>query len=460
VKKTAIILLYLGAFTLACVFVQGLSERISLSPTAPAQATLSQADLPTSIPTQGELSPTQAISGTSPPTSPPPSLPTETQPAEKGWDEASLREALENLMASPYWQNLGLPETLSQQWEAFAEGQAELSDSERQALEQFLSQWKLLNELAESKRVPAATKPGFRARETEGAGGEAQFVLYAVDEEATALDGAERLFLVAHNADGEASALLLAPSLEGLRQEASPDGKFVHYVNDQGVVVLIADARALNEEIRSEKQLKETLDEFYSRNDENRQASLYPRYRYLMEGTEAVFYALDKAITSKQIALLRDALDLFERPEFQPLKKELFGDQAAYIVSESISGSVVGLTYIGTGVVVLDRRSLFGNKYELASVIAHEGSHVLQGPLHGDPSCDIILAREIGEGKIPEDFYNWTAEELLKNLKLRKVGSYHVSLWMLHQLGVKDTAYLVEAIQTGKINGASIVSCK
>jgi len=459
-NRIVALILLLGITLLACAFIQVLVEETSPSPSTPAQVTSSQADPPSPVPSPVNSSPTTPATEAPAPTPQPSLAPTESGLSVKDWDETGLREAIQELVASPYWPTLELPEPLAGQWQAFAEGQGELSASDRQVLEDFLIQWQQLNRLAQNQQVPAEANIGFRVKEIEEAQGQKRLVLYAIDEAALEQDGVENLFLIARNAAGEAVALLLAPPFEGLSQEVSPDGGYVHYINDKGEVMLVADARALDDQVRSEKQLKEALNEFYSLNDENRKASLYPRYRFPMEGTQAVFYAIDQSITYKQVMLLRDALDLFDRPGFEALKNELFGDQAAYIVTEGIGGGIAGLTYIGTGVVILDRRDLFGNKYYLASVIAHEGSHVLQGALHGDPGCDIILAREVGEGKIPGDFYSWTADDLLKNLKLRKAGSYHVSLWVLQKLGIKETAWLVEAIQTGKVGGESIVNCQ
>jgi hypothetical protein len=112
-------------------------------------------------------------------------------------------------------------------------------------------------------------------------------------------------------------------------------------------------------------------------------------------------------------------------------------------------------------VVELDRRDLFGNRYELASVIAHEGSHVLQGDLkNGVDVCKQILAREIGNSTIPQDFYTWDANQLLQAIKDGKIGAYHASLWSMYKLGLKNLDWVVEAIHTGQVNGQSVVLCK
>jgi hypothetical protein len=118
------------------------------------------------------------------------------------------------------------------------------------------------------------------------------------------------------------------------------------------------------------------------------------------------------------------------------------------------------LTYTGTGVVTIDRKDLFGNKYALASVLAHEAAHVLQGGLPKNFTCQDVLRREIGNYTIPAGFYDWTAEELLAGIQDISIGAYHVSLWMLTQLNVQDGGWLLSVIRTGQANGNSVVNCK
>ncbi len=145
---------------------------------------------------------------------------------------------------------------------------------------------------------------------------------------------------------------------------------------------------------------------------------------------------------------------------FAGMQPDLFDPSIAYVLIDKIAGDTAGLTYAGTGVVELDRRDLFGNKYLLASVIAHEGSHVLQGPETDNADCAEQLSREVGNQTIPAGFYQWDGTTLLQAIKDRQIGAYHVSLWMLFRLGVKDTAWIVQAIKTGTVNGGSVVNCK
>ena len=71
---------------------------------------------------------------------------------------------------------------------------------------------------------------------------------------------------------------------------------------------------------------------------------------------------------------------LYNRPDLMVLKSAFLGPQVAVIVTNDL-GRAIGLTYTGTGVVEIDRQDLFGNKYWIAMVLAHEASHVLQGAM-------------------------------------------------------------------------------
>ena len=86
------------------------------------------------------------------------------------------------------------------------------------------------------------------------------------------------------------------------------------------------------------------------------------------------------------------------------LKSAFFGPEVSVIVTNDL-GRAIGLTYTGTGVVEIDRQDLFGNKYWIAMVLAHEASHVLQGAIPDQAvPCSEIEKREIGNHKIPDGF--------------------------------------------------------
>ena len=71
--------------------------------------------------------------------------------------------------------------------------------------------------------------------------------------------------------------------------------------------------------------------------------------------------------------------------------------------------------------------------------------------------CSEIEKREIGNHKIPDGFYDWSADELVQAVKDLRIGAYHVSLWMLNKLGMKNLKPFQEAIYTGKVNGQSVL---
>jgi hypothetical protein len=369
-------------------------------------------------------------------------------------DPDSLRRDLAKAIASPGWATLGLPEAQAAKWQAFADSQGQLSTGEKATLADFLAQWKTLNALTAGSLVPPGADLQLRAKSFTVSGGGDRVVLYGQEGSSAQ----PRLFLKAHDRNGKAVALVLAPAMDRLHQEIGPDGEYVLYLDARGRTLLYADARPLDPGQPKEKALKDRLDGLYGDGD-YATASIYPRFFYPAPGVQAGFYAIDQTLTYPQVLLLREALDLFDRPVLAPFKPEIFASGIAYLVVERIS-EAAGLTYTGTDVVELNRRDLFGNKYDLASVIAHEGSHVLQGGLKSGDGCDAILRREIGDGTIPQGFSNWTAEQVLEAVKALRIGAYHVSLWTLTKLGIQDVGWVAQAIRTGKVNGQSVVTCK
>jgi len=303
-----------------------------------------------------------------------------------------------------------------------------------------------------TKTLHATAKPGSSPSETPvsqpGLAGEA-----------TQPSGSEGLSLKVHDAAGPHDGQVPAPKLDGLKPRMSADGQYVEYIDPSGQVVLTADARALSRDSASEKELMDKLNGLYS-NNEYVKKSIYPEYHYALPGADAIFYGLDQTISYNQFLLLKETLDLFNRPVFESMKSQFFGDGKAFLVVDKIGGSAAGVTFTGTGVVELDRKDLFSNKYNMASVIAHEASHVIQGPLADNYTCEDLLHREIGTGAIPDGFYNWTSDDLIQAIKDSKIGAYHVTLWVLYKLGIKDIAWVQQAILTGQVGGESVVNCK
>ena len=251
-----------------------------------------------------------------------------------------------------------------------------------------------------------------------------------------------------------------APVINGLNLKSGEQAGSAEYLDSQGRIILLVEALPLNDGSEQSVQLKKLLDKIYGPSSPYVQSDVYPRFRYPLLGVQAGFFAVDANLTASQVLLLKDALDLFSRPTFAAMQPDLFNSGIAYVLIDKIPGDTAGLTYAGTGVVELDRRDLFGNKYLLASVIAHEGSHVLQGPEASKASCAEQLKREVGDQTIPASFIQWNAAALLQAIKGGQIGAYHVSLWMLTRLRIKDTGWVAQAIKTGKVGGDSVVNCK
>ncbi len=375
-----------------------------------------------------------------------------------------IEQMLLQLINSETWPIRGLDQDRVVAWEAFARHVGELSSDELTLAQDLLLQWRTLQEAAQIALVPTQLSVSYRVAEFRHESGETHLVLYGVVESGQEEENGEQLFLVARDRRDRIAGLVAAPLISGLRQRISSDGRYVEYFDPKkGTVLLYADARKLEMGYGKEEALKKRLDELYRKNHPYVIASLYPRYFFPVQDVEASFYTLEESLSYSQILQMNEAFALYSRPKLEPLKRAFFGKNTSVIIVERLP-IAVGLTYSGTGVVELDRRDLFGNKYYLAEVLAHEGSHVLQGRLTGKgDECQEILRREIGEAKIPPDFWNWTAEELISNLRDLRIGAYHVSLWMLHQLGIqgREIQILQEIIRTGSYNGVSVTPfCK
>lgn len=374
-----------------------------------------------------------------------------------------IERMLLQLINSEAWPIIGLDQDRVTAWEAFARHGDELSNDELTLAQDLLMQWHTLQEAAQIALVSAKSSVNYRVAEFRHESGEARLVLYATVESSQDEEDGEQLFLVARNRRDRIAGLVAAPFINGLWQRISSDGRYVEYFDPKkDTVLLYADARKLEMGYGNEVALKKRLDELYRKNHPYVIASLYPRYFFPVQDVEASFYTLEEALSYSQILQMNEAFALFSRPKLEPLKKAFFGKNTSVMIVERLP-TAVGLTYSGTGVVELDRRDLFGNKYYLAEVLAHEGSHVLQGRLKGKDACKEILRREIGDAQIPPDFWDWTADELISNLRDLRIGAYHVSLWVLHQLGIqgREIQILQEVIRSGGYNGVSVTPfCK
>ncbi len=192
--------------------------------------------------------------------------------------------------------------------------------------------------------------------------------------------------------------------------------------------------------------------------DQKEEGSLsVPRYALPEDGIEQNLIGIDKSLTASQIILLNEAFELFDRPVFEALKESLFGSDIWMFFFDDL-GQASGMNYTGTGLIMIDRRDLFGNRYILASVLAHEAAHVLQGGVrNSDDRCQELLNMEIGNGKIAKDFSLWSADQVISGIKNRQLGAYHISLWILLRLGYQNLNNLEQAILTGRIGGTSVL---
>jgi hypothetical protein len=249
------------------------------------------------------------------------------------------------------------------------------------------------------------------------------------------------------------------PEIAGLVSRAAGEG-LTEYQDEQGRVILTARYRFLDLGPAEAARLKQVLEEIYPEGSPYRETSTFPQFQFLIPGIQAGFYGLDHTLTYPQILRLKEALEVFTRPELTPLQARIFTENFSYVLTEELEADVSGLNYAGTGLVLLDRRDLFGNKYLLASVIGHEGAHILQGRAKIGFTCADALRREIGSGAIPPDFLLWKAERVISELTGGSIGAYHVSYWLLDRLGFDDLPALRQVILTGKVNGQSVVFCE
>ena len=314
--------------------------------------------------------------------------------------------------------------------------------------------------------LPEDAHPALRVAEFTSAEGVVQQIPYVVNEQAGQDGSEEQLFLIAHSADGQPQALLLAPPIQGLRQQPGPDGRYVYYYDEKGNWLLRADARPLDKENNVEEALIEMLGE----NDADslyRQADIYPRFYFNLPGVPSSFFLVEK-LTLNQIKLLIATFQAFDQEPFAGLKEFTFtpGDNVPFLISREDHpfAAALALPMGGDprrGIILLYSRNLFASKYETVGSIAHEVVHIWQG---APPGCDKPqgrLEREIGQGAVPADLYDWEARQIIEQAsQSRQLGAYHMSLWVAMHYNLQDAAKFYRSIiTTGTANGQSIINC-
>jgi hypothetical protein len=435
--------------------VSNLASTQTVVQASPSKA-VAPAETATPVPTD-TLTPT--VTDTPTLTPPPSRTPTQTALPFANAANVSIDEqrTLMNLVIdSGKWKQLGLPEQIASRWQAFAGGQADLTAEETRLMAAFLAQWGELTGLVEKSWLKNKAQFQFRTLITPDAQTGDHIAVYLIDE----TSGSLRYLLIVRDSHENPIGLLFAPEIEGLEERISPDGAYVEYFEPKGRTLLLADARKLDIDDLKEKKLRDRLEALYPNNNYFAYSS-YPRYFLPGDEIQAGFYGLEESLSATQILQLNEAFALYNRPDLMVLKSAFFGPPVSVIITNDL-GRAIGLTYTGTGVVEMDRQDLFGNKYWIAMVLAHEASHVLQGALPDKAmTCPEIEKREIGNHKIPDGFYNWTADELVQAVKDLRIGAYHVSLWMMNKLGIKNLQPFLDVIATGKVNGQSVViDCK
>ncbi len=434
--KRVLYILWLSLSILSCSRVEQLPQGVSSTATAEFLATSSAA-----------LKATTPVSSTTPSPSPivsPSNTPTRRNPTATSLPQSNQR-VLRELIISPYWKKLGLPQDRMALWQVYSEGKSELDGGEKQELDDFLLRWDELNKMAGESQIPKGAILGFKVKEIPVDQGETRLVIYPVDEQSLESEGKERFFLITQNSSGKEVSLTLAPEIEGLNQRVDEKGEKIEYVYQEDKVLLSVDAIALKSKVDEDEQLKKALAEVYVE-ETSEESTSYPRYRFPIEIVDIDFFAIEK-LTYNQILLLYTALELFERPELTGLCPYIFSKGKGYIIDLRMDDRYAGMASSGAGIAWLDPEKIVGNRYYLAEVIAHEGAHLLQESTY---ICKVALRYEIGDGSIPPAIYSWSADELMKAITDQEIGAYHVSLWVLHRLGITDLHTVQFIIQHGR----------
>jgi hypothetical protein len=350
--------------------------------------------------------------------------PNSTAPSSSAPEPAAdpYRQPLQELVASPYWPDLGLPAEKMTKWPLYASGEAQPPPNELAELQNFLEQWAKWKGWLASARIPSYEKLAFKVRQLKGSQSGRKLVLYGRDELSTQKEGSERIYLPPPADVTKPKALILAPGIEGLHQQINATGDTVEYIDERGQPLLKADAfRMWNDTF---------LEYVQSRyGGSYKTATLFPRFRFFIPGVEAGFFLLEKNLTLKQIIFLEKTLELYNAPALAPLKPHFFAEKKTYVVVAAITEVANAAGLASAGVAVLDRGDLFHYKDDLASTIAHEAAHVMQVMSKAN-RC----AYEIGDGTIPDGFKDWTADRLVSAIEGGKIGAEHVGLWMYIKL--------------------------
>jgi len=422
---------------------------------------------PPAMPTQTATYPPEPIN----PTEPDPAIEPILTPAPTQVDKRiQLREIMSTAVESEEWSFDGLSDGRVKEWESFSGGEVDLSEKEFETLKSFVERWQLYRELAETQLIPSQSIPIFRVNEIETGDGEVKPVLYLVDKLTSEQDGKERLFLVARDNDGEPVSLVLSANIAGLNQRISKDGDYVVYFDDRADWLIKADARLLdNEDLQQEILINMLVDEMIYQGDLAREyvvSNTYPRFFFNITAVKSGFFALGN-LTHNQLLLLESVLKLFDENKLAGLGEYVFssGENVDYIISREPHPIAAALARPlgGTprkGIVVLFSKNLFDNKYATAASISHEAAHIWQGITPGCDEPERRLKREIGNGSIQQEFYDWAPDDLYDAVLKGDVGSYHLSLWVYRKYGMNDYANWVKSIiNTGAANGHSIINC-
>lgn len=439
-------LLLLSLLLLACGLLPRAAEILpTASPTPAAAATLA--------PPQSTVADPPASTEAQPASTLPPP-PTPTLLSEK-----TLQQDLAALLADPDWPPPGLsPERLAA-WQAFAAGSADLSSPEQEILQAFLTRWDLLHSLAGQPVPDSAEIAGWLVTELpDPQSGEIFPVLFPVDDQG-------RIFVVVRDGQNRPKSLLLAPALESLTPRPSLDGELVEYLDPKGAVLLRLDGRYLEEgDAFGEGLLGLAKDHGADR--AYLAARVLPRYRVTLEGFPSSFYLLEN-LTYNQLLLLLSTLQIYDRPQFAGLREYLFlpGDQAPFLLTRQPHPVAAAMAYrLGgnpkRGLMLLFTRNLFDNKYETAASIAHESAHIWQGSGHGCDQPQLRLRDDVGDGKIPPDFYAWSPDQLFEAVQSGQAGAYHLSLWVAAKFNLSDYIQFYRTIiTTSTANDLRLLNC-
>lgn len=362
---------------------------------------------------------------------------------------------LESIVNSADWPLSGLDPNRAQRWEILARtGASAASSQEAEQLLHFIRQWNGIREAA--KKMADLDGFGYVVRVVDSP--VSAPVLYAAVIRDDTSGDHEQLFLIARDQNDVPIGMIPAPLFEGLTQRIGADGRRVEYVDlKSGNPLLLVDALRPDIASRSDRILRSRLIELYRKFHPYVKADLYPRFYFPLDNVEASFFRIETNLSYLQVLRMHEAFALFERPELTPLKVAFFGSSTRVIIEKGL-GSALGLTYRGSSVMELDRQELFGNRYDLAEVLAHEGAHVIQGWSGGD-LCEVAMRMEVGERTVAEDFLTWPAEKVIEGVRTARIGAYHVSYWIYNQLNRLNgsSRFWIELIRTGKINGVSVV---